>query len=88
MGFRRCADGETLVLLCEQCAMVWLHPARVQADNAQDPLTPEFRRRHPGVDLRNSRWASEAEVESWGWGAYLLKPGDLLDATRPAADED
>lgn len=83
VGFRRCSDGETLVLLCEQCALVWLHPARLSAKTAQDPLSPEFRRRHPGVDLRNSRWATAAEVEAWGWSAYLLKPADLVQSEPP-----
>lgn len=70
------------MLLCEECALVWVHPAKVSAETAQDPLAPEFARRHPGVDLRNSRWATEQDVQAWGWSAYLLNPGDIL-AEKP-----
>lgn len=44
---------------------------------AEDPLHPGFARRHPGLDLRQSRWADREEIERVGWGAYLLTPGQL-----------
>lgn len=78
VGYRLCANRETVVLLCDNCALVWMHPNQVDAEHARDPLNPEFARQHPQVGLRSSRWASQSEVNDWGWGVYLLKPGDLL----------
>ncbi|MBS2038708.1 hypothetical protein JST97_27250 [bacterium] len=81
VGYRLCANRETVVLLCDNCALVWMHPNQVDADHARDPLNPEFARQHPQVGLRSSRWANQTEVNDWGWGVYLLKPGDLLKAS-------
>ena len=78
VGYRLCGDRETVVLLCDNCALVWMHPNKVDADHARDPLNPEFARIHPQVELRASRWAEAKEIEAWGWGVYILKPGDLL----------
>ncbi|MFN8606066.1 MAG: hypothetical protein U0931_00950 [Vulcanimicrobiota bacterium] len=80
VGYRLCANRETVVLLCDECAMVWMHPNKVTAEQARDPLNPDFARQHPQVGLRSSRWASQDEIEKWGWGVYLLRPGDLLKA--------
>lgn len=83
VGYRMCANREAVVLLCENCALVWMHPNKVDRDHALDPLNPDFSRRHPQVELRSSRWATQAEIEEWGWGAYLLKPGDLAGDVLP-----
>ena len=88
VGYRLCGDRETVVLLCDTCALVWMHPHKVDADHARDPLNPEFARHHPQVELRSSRWANEKEIQDWGWGVYVMKPGDLLKAPEdvdPAA---
>ncbi|MBX3168136.1 MAG: hypothetical protein KF760_12030 [Candidatus Eremiobacteraeota bacterium] len=78
MGYRLCSNRETVVLLCDNCALVWMHPNKVDADQARDPLHPDFARQHPQVELRSSRWATRPEIEAWGWGIYLMKPGDLF----------
>ena len=78
VGYRLCANRETVVLLCENCALVWTHPNQLSAAKARDPLDPDFARQHPQVQLRSSRWASAEEVNAWGWSAYLLKPIDLI----------
>lgn len=78
IGYRLCANRETVTLLCENCAMVWTHPQKLTADDARDPLNPEFARRHPDVQLRSSRWANKEEIARWGWGGYIFDPDDLL----------
>jgi len=79
VGYRLCANRETVVLLCEECAMVWLHPNKVSLEQARDPLASDFGRQNPSVDLRGSNWATSEQVEAWGWGPYLLRPQDLLE---------
>ena len=71
------SDGETLVLICDSCGFVWMHPARLEPEHAEDPLDPGFERRHPGLSLRPSRWATVEQVQAYGWAAYLLKPDGL-----------
>src|SRR5438105_2062990 len=89
VGYRLCADRQTMVLLCDNCALVWMHPNKVDDAHAADPLNPEFTRRHPSVELRSSRWATAEEIGSYGWGAYLLKPEDVLKApVDPPLEDD
>ncbi len=78
IGFRICAGGERLVLVCDGCGYLWLHPSRLEAQDACDLLSVDFRRSHPDIDLRPSRWATRQEIEAYGWGCYLLTPGDFL----------
>lgn len=86
LGYRLCANRETVVLLCENCALVWTHPNRLGAEQARDPLNPDFARQHPQVQLRSSRWATAEEVTAWGWGAYLLTPDDIVKQEPPEVD--
>ena len=88
VGYRLCANRETIVLLCDNCALVWMHPNKVDKEHARDPLNPDFARQHPQVGLRSSRWATEEEIEKWGWGVYLLKPSDLVRDDHARQDTD
>lgn len=88
VAYRLCQDRETVVLLCDNCALVWTHPHRVAADLALDPLNSEFARRHPQVQLRSSRWATAEEIHKWGWGPYLMTPADLLKGPESPPDVD
>ncbi|MBI3929640.1 MAG: hypothetical protein HY319_29125 [Armatimonadetes bacterium] len=76
IGFRLCSS-KVLALLCDECGYVWTHPSRLEARYAEDPLDPEFARRHPDLSLRSARWATREEIERQSWGVYLLKPEDL-----------
>lgn len=77
IGFRYCSSSETMVLLCDSCGFVWLHPSRLEPEQAEDPIDNDFLRKHPACQLRPSRWATEEEIREYGWGAYLLRPADL-----------
>lgn len=75
VGFR--IAGEFMFLLCGNCGLAWMHPARLEAKDAVDPLDPAFAKRYPGADLRRSRWATQEQVQDEGWSVYLLKPQEL-----------
>lgn len=79
VGFRLGGDRQTLLLLCDACALVWTHPTRVTLESARDPLHQDFQRQFPGLELQKSRWAREEDVSQSGWSAYLLKPSELLE---------
>lgn len=89
VGYRRCANRETVVLLCAECALVWMHPTQLSPERAEDPTLADFARRHPDVKLRPSRWADAEDVRHFGWGAYLLTVQQLLDGppTEPAPSD-
>lgn len=71
VGFRLNADGETLVLVCDECAYIWTSPQTVDETHAIDPLQPDFKRRFPGLSLVDSRWATTDEVLAYGWAPYI-----------------
>lgn len=66
-----CADRETVVLVCDECAHVWTRPDEVDEGHAFDPLRPDFARHCPGLSLLGSRWATVEEVLGYGWGAWI-----------------
>jgi len=77
LGFRLCADRESVVILCDDCALVWTHPSKITAEHARDPVSQEFSRQLPGIQLQKSRWATAEEIHKVGWSAYVLKPTTL-----------
>lgn len=85
LGFRLCSDRQTVVVLCDTCAMIWGNPDKLDEAHAFDPLDPNLRRKHPGADLRPSQWARPEDVEAFGWGRYLITPESLLEA--PVAEK-
>jgi hypothetical protein len=86
VGFRVCADNESLVLVCETCAHVWTDPSQLDREHAWDLLSPEFGRRYPGLSLVPSRWATSVEVIVHGWGAFMIQDGSSPEAT-PAPED-
>jgi hypothetical protein len=87
IGFRLASDGATMILLCDECAHVWLRPDEVDAAHALDPLRPELGRRLPGVSLEGSRWATPDEVLGYGWGAYIAALGAAPRPEGPGVHE-
>lgn len=75
IGFR--IAGEFMFLLCGNCGLAWMHPSRLEPKDALDPLDPAFAKRYPEADLRRSRWATEEQIRSEGWGFYLLRPEEI-----------
>jgi hypothetical protein len=82
VGYRVCSNRETVVLMCEECALVWTHPNHVSKEKAEDPVGADFLRRHPDCKLRPSRWALAEDVQHFGWGSYLLTLKSLLEEER------
>lgn len=84
IGFRRCSDGQTLVLLCDECDTVWLDPQQIDAEHALYPTEPDFI--VPTLDCSisapASRWATRAEVELRGWGQYIAGEWHAPDEQR------
>ena len=80
LGFRRCDDGKTLVVMCDECYAVWLDPTDLTIEAARFPGidTGEI----PGLSLHiggsAAGWAARAEVERAGWQGYIKGEGSAL----------
>ena len=83
IGFRRCDDGATIVLMCDECHSVWLDPSRIEPANALYPRAPDFRvpDRLCSVSGRSAGWATRPEVERAGWHSYVYGEGTSLDGS-------
>jgi hypothetical protein len=80
LGFRRCGDGKTLVVMCDECDAVWLDPTDLTIEAA----------RFPGIDSGEipdlpfnigggaAGWVTRAEVERAGWQGYIKGEGPAL----------
>jgi hypothetical protein len=40
IGIRRCSDGKSLVLMCDECESVWLDPKHISAEESVDVQPP------------------------------------------------
>ena len=82
LGFRRCDDGTTLVLMCDECDAVWLDPANLTSETVRYPRVHSLE--IPGLPYRPdggaAGWSTRAEVERAGWQGYI-------DGEEPALGE-
>lgn len=73
IGIRRCADGASLVLMCDECETVWASPDRLDAANALEAESPSFVVQQLGVAIAggDAGWATPEEVATKGWRAAV-----------------
>jgi hypothetical protein len=73
VGFWRCSDGKTLVLLCDECGAVYLSPDKITLEEAGFPSGPDYELPELGCALVSGKagWATRAEVEAAGWSAAI-----------------
>ena len=73
VGFRRCSDGVTIVLMCDECDFVWLHPQSLDLKDAvfPDMNTSKVPGTNHSVGGGAAGWATRAEVERAGWQSYI-----------------
>jgi hypothetical protein len=67
IGIRRCSDGKSLVLMCDECESVWLDPQHISAEEAVDVQPPSFVVAQLGVSVAGvlAGWAGDAEASPW-----------------------
>jgi hypothetical protein len=68
IGFFRLSDGESVVLMCEECTSVWLSPQEIGSD-AIYPWEPDYLVPAMGAGLLGDRvgWATREEIAKRGW---------------------
>jgi hypothetical protein len=69
IGIRRCADGKSLVLMCDECETVWASPESIDSSNALEAEPPSFVVQQLGVAIAGGAagWASAEDVAAHGW---------------------
>jgi hypothetical protein len=74
IGFRRCDDGVTLVLMCDECNFVWFDPKRIKLGEAvlPDMATSKVPGTMYSVGGGAADWATRAEIEAAGWQAFIF----------------
>ncbi|WP_152525050.1 hypothetical protein [Marinobacter sp. C1S70] len=73
LGFLRCSDGRTIVVMCEECSSVWLTPDEVEDKYPLYPEAPRFfllPNSNVSISGGDSGWASLEEISSAGMGDY------------------
>jgi hypothetical protein len=77
VGFRRCSDGRSIVLLCNECDAVWLQPHIVTLDSAIFPTAPDYA--VAGLECSvagpHAHWAGRDEIRAAGWEAFIAGEG-------------
>jgi hypothetical protein len=74
VGFRRCSDGKTLVLVCDERDAVWLRPDDINAKNAIFLKSPDFFIESLGCSIAKkygARWATLEEIKAVGWEPFV-----------------
>ncbi len=81
VGFRRCAPGLHIVLMCDDCNSVWLQPDGVFADTALYPQAPDFvvPTLHCSIRRPLSDWARREEIAQAHWEQFIYGEGKALD---------
>src|ERR1700730_292949 len=80
VGFWRCSDGTTLVLMCDECNAVWLDPTSVTSESALFPSSPDFIVDSLGISLRAPKtgWAEREEITTAGWEGFIAGESHAL----------
>jgi len=77
VGFRKCADGTTIVLMCNECDAVWKTPDGIAVDSALFPAAPNFvvQELDCSVAAPRATWAERQQIEASGWGEFVAGEG-------------
>jgi hypothetical protein len=77
IGYWRCSDGKTIVLICNECDSVWLHPENIDLENlhistASDDIMIEIGCSLTGND---AGYATREDIERQGWQKQVRNQG-------------
>ncbi len=73
LGIRRCADGKTLVVMCEECEAVWVSPELISISNALDAAPPTFEVTEIRIAIASGAagWSNHEEIVAKGWEKHI-----------------
>jgi hypothetical protein len=81
VGFRKCSDQKTLVLMCDECDAVWLKPEEIKFENAIFPDAPDFYLPGSSISISNpkSSWASIKDIKRLKFEKFIAGEGKAMD---------
>jgi hypothetical protein len=73
LGIRCCSDGQTLVVMCDECETIWASPENISRSNALDAEPPMFEVVELGIAIAggSAKWASCEQITAKGWEMYV-----------------
>jgi hypothetical protein len=73
LGFYKCSDNYTIVIMCEECNSVWLNPADIENKEPIYPRSPEFNIPELNVSMSGggSGWAAYEDITRAGMGNFV-----------------
>jgi hypothetical protein len=80
IGFRKCSDGRTIVLMCDECNAVWLRPDAIKQEAAIYPSAPDYIVSAVGCSIAspNASWAELHDIKAAGWEKFVAGHGEAL----------
>ena len=68
LGFLKCSDDQTIVLVCDECDAVWLNATDISVDAAVFPDSPDDVLAGLGCSIASphARWATRDEIQRAG----------------------
>ena len=81
VGFRKCSDQKTIVLMCDECDAVWLDKGEIKSENAIFPEAPDFNLPGSSISIANPKasWASIEDIKSVNLEEFIAGEGKAMD---------
>ncbi len=73
LGFYRCGDSATIILLCDECDTVWTSPEERNSGGTPSRVgdPPNYLVKQLGVSISGGRDATREEIAAYGWEAEI-----------------
>ena len=81
LGIWKCSDGKTLMIMCDECNALWLHPSHTSSAEALKVGSQPYFHPESSVPIfgGGSGWATKDEVVSKGWMPLVKGESKPLD---------
>jgi hypothetical protein len=82
VGFRKCSDGKTIVLTCDECNAVWFSVDKITEEAATYPSSPDFHIEALNCSIASafgSRWAVLEEIKAAQLDRFIAGEDDALN---------
>ena len=74
--FRKCSDGKTIILFCEECELLWENPEQISSDKILE--LEDHNGKISGKEIYafgpKTDWASKDEIINQGWEKFIPPP--------------
>ncbi len=76
LGFRKCSDKKTIVIVCDECYSVWLDPNELEKEKANFPKENYYLEvSNCNVFGGHTEWAKLEEIKGKNWDKFIAGDG-------------